>query len=596
MDRDSLERRLTEAGYSETAALALGATLRPEALDATIAAPTPSTRPRALPRLSIDLRDSIPGTANAGTPKMLDGADLEVVGLLGEGGMGRVLLARQHSLQRDVAVKTARELASAPAALAILAEGAINGRLEHPSIMPVHALGVDVAGRPAIVMKRVEGVAWSELAEDPSHPGWEGWDGDADDRLPGHLAIFGQVCNAVRYAHSRGVVHRDIKLDNVLIGRFGDVYLADWGVAAEMGTATPQLCGTPGYMAPEMVDGRAIDERTDVYLLGATLHEILTGQLRHAGASAVEALLRARESPPADYGEHVPPELGRLMNQACHVEPVERFADAGALREAVQDYLTHREAGAMADAGVERVARLEALLEEGARDESGLATIERTIAEARFGLEQSLERWPENARAAEARDRLMTIIEARRARAAELERTARERDPTVSVGARAAALLLFGIFGTTLTVFALMSSADPPPWALIFYPSAVLVATAVGVLLLRRRIMTTDYNRHFVYGLLLLLVILVGMRATGVWMGDTIDEHIVRDSWVMVAGFGLMGIALARWVFWVAAAYVLSVVLCIAMPAHSFQIFLAITTVVTFGAAYGQWRASREGA
>src|SRR6185295_6663298 len=98
--------------------------------------------------------------------------------------MGRVLLARQHSLAREVAVKTARDDTNLSAREAILWEGAISGQLEHPSIVPVHALGLDAAGRPALVMKRIEGVSWDALIADPAHPGWEGWEGTHKDRLP----------------------------------------------------------------------------------------------------------------------------------------------------------------------------------------------------------------------------------------------------------------------------------------------------------------------------------------------------------------------------------------------------------------------------
>ncbi|MBL8909961.1 MAG: serine/threonine protein kinase, partial [Archangium sp.] len=296
---------------------------------------------RALPSISVDLRELSTGVSATTS------ADLEVRGVIGEGGMGRVLLARQHSLIRDVAVKTSKATAGESARAAILLEGEITGSLEHPSIVPVHALGLDQSGQPAMVMKRIEGVAWDALMHDPRHADWEGWEGTPDDRLPGHLQILMQVCNALHFAHSRSVVHRDVKPQNVLIGRFGDVYLADWGVATQVGTKAQALCGTPAYLAPEMVNGTTVDARTDVYLLGSTLHLILTGQPRHPGSSVTESLMHARSSPAFTYGPTVPVELAALANRACHVEPSQRPESARAFKDALTRYVKHRDARAL---------------------------------------------------------------------------------------------------------------------------------------------------------------------------------------------------------------------------------------------------------
>src|SRR5207248_5943633 len=107
-------------------------------------------------------------------------------------------------------------------------------------------------------------------------PVWRDRGSAPGDRLGAHLEILMQVCNAAHFAHSRGIVHRDIKPQNVFIGRYGEVYLGDWGLAVrvEPRSQTRALCGTPAYMAPEMVVGGEVDARTDVYLLGATLHQI----------------------------------------------------------------------------------------------------------------------------------------------------------------------------------------------------------------------------------------------------------------------------------------------------------------------------------
>src|SRR5678816_383994 len=106
---------------------------------------------------------------------------------------------------------------------------------DSPNIIPVHALGRDEHGQPLIVMKRVEGVSWRELLLDDEHPGWQSREPSREARLVWHLQTLAQLCNAIAFAHSRGIVHRDIKPDNVMIGEFGEVYQLDWGVAVTVG-------------------------------------------------------------------------------------------------------------------------------------------------------------------------------------------------------------------------------------------------------------------------------------------------------------------------------------------------------------------------
>ena len=142
---------------------------------------------------------------------------------------------------------------------ALLREAVITGALEHPNIVPVHMLGRDEDGHPVLVMKRIQGQLWSELLGKAS--------------LDRHLEILKDICNALHYAHSRGVVHLDLKTQNVLIGEFGEVSLLDWGIARRLSDPAPGvMLGTPAYMASEMVSGEKLTPLTDVYLLGSTLH------------------------------------------------------------------------------------------------------------------------------------------------------------------------------------------------------------------------------------------------------------------------------------------------------------------------------------
>src|SRR5262249_21550559 len=133
--------------------------------------------------------------------------DLEIVGMLGEGGMGLVHLARQRSLGRDVAIKVVRPDAWDPrAAKALVDEATVMGHLEHPGIIPVHALGVDDRARPLLVMKRVEGVTWNELLRDPAHLAWARLDAPEGGQLAANVGVLMAVCNALAFAHRCGIV------------------------------------------------------------------------------------------------------------------------------------------------------------------------------------------------------------------------------------------------------------------------------------------------------------------------------------------------------------------------------------------------------
>ena len=590
VDEAEIERRLRDVAGPVPS---IAATLRRPSLDpasaATLAAPVvPARASRELPRLSVDLRGTL--DARESQPPPTRGADLEVRGVIGEGGMGRVFLAHQRSLDRDVAVKTTKDGAPEVARAALLAEGAITGRLEHPSIVPVHALGVDESGRPALVMKRIEGTSWLSLLRDPAHDGWEGWEGTALDRLPGHLAILSMIANAVHFAHSRGVVHRDIKPENVLIGRFGDVYLADWGVAARIGDSDTALSGTPGYMAPEMVIGRPVDARTDVYLLGATLHEILVGKLRHESPTALGALVSARRSLPFEYPASVPAELAELANQACHVEPERRPESAKAFRDSLTRYVAHRQSLALASAALERVERLEALAALKEPTDTQRAEMDRLAAEAQFGLDQAVSEWPGNTRAMDALARLTRLLEARRARSAELERAARERDPTVAWRARALALSFMAAGAAVIVSYAIASVDTPSPLQLVMLPALMFAVMSSGTLLFRTRILRTEFNRQLVLALHLAIALVLVGRVAGLFTYIEPAAHFARDCFAIAGVLGVTSIALLRWAGWVSLVYLAGGMVCTFAPEHAVNAF-GISSISGVGlAAALAWR------
>ena len=319
--------------------------------------------------------------------------DLVVQGLLGEGGMGVVELARQRSLQRDVAIKRARGGGDPVQRAALLREATFTGCLEHPSIVPVHALGTD-GEQPIMVMKRIEGASLRAIARDPTHPAWAAADGD---RVGFLIGVMGRVCDALELAHRRGVVHRDVKLDNVMVGELGEVYLLDWGVASRVGERHPPdaIAGTPAYMAPEMLTPETgeIDARTDVYLVGATLHDALVGKPRHAGDSLVAVMLSALESAPYDYGDAVPVELASVLARATHRDRDRRYASAAELKRALLGFLRHRAASELTEVAMQKLAEMERLL---ALEPREVGAIQAAYHACAFAFEHALREWPES--------------------------------------------------------------------------------------------------------------------------------------------------------------------------------------------------------
>ncbi len=337
---------------------------------------------------------------------------------IGRGGMGAVFVGHQLPLRRRVAVKrshpTGRDDRRAERSL--LREAFALGALEHPNVVPVYALGQGDDHRAMLVMKKVEGTAWSEFIEG-ALPVPEG-----HDALEWHLGVLMAVCNAIHYAHSKGILHRDIKPENVMIGDFGEAYLVDWGMVVSVADDDPlglpraadvhAPCGTPAYMAPEMVagDGDRLGPRTDVYLLGGCLHAILTGRPRHAGHEAIQVMASAFLSPPHDYGAYddVPASLAAIANRATAADPADRPESAEAFRAELADYLRYRHSATLTAEADARAAGLAALLGEPVGEREAGA-IHAHFSAARFGYEQALREWPENAA---ARDGLQGSLEA----------------------------------------------------------------------------------------------------------------------------------------------------------------------------------------
>ncbi len=322
---------------------------------------------------------------------------LEILGPIGEGGMGVVSLGRQVALGRKVAIKTLRDgHCHLENIESLLGEAWLAGSLEHPNIVPIYDLGLDEAGAPQLVMKRIEGETWSDLLADDEAARRHAL---GRDPLEFHLSVLIQVCNAVHYAHSREVVHRDLKPENVMVGHFGEVYVLDWGVATRPGPVQ-HVAGTLVYMAPEMLGGLGdLSARTDVYLLGAVLYEVLSGKAPHEGnsmQSMVSSIVLSSPRLPDD----APAELSALVTACMHRDPAHRPESAFDVRRALERFLEHRGAMAIAAQAEAKLADLEALLAEST-EKPDLIRVYNVFGECRFGFRQALRAWPENESARE---------------------------------------------------------------------------------------------------------------------------------------------------------------------------------------------------
>ncbi len=256
-------------------------------------------------------------------------ADGRYTGLtpIGTGGMGRVFAARDETLGREVAIKVSH----APAAGADLDqrlrhEAEVLARLEHPGIVPVHDIGHLADGRIFYVMKRVQGRTLVEHAP-------------LLTTESARLTVFERVAEAVAFAHAQGVVHRDLKPGNVMVGRFGEVLVMDWGVArlmAETRAALPAArVGTPGFMSPEQASGGAdaAGPASDVYALGA--------------------LLRGLFPEPA----RLPRRLRAIITKCLSPEPGGRYADAADLALDIARYRAGLAVDAMPETVFDRIGR-----------------------------------------------------------------------------------------------------------------------------------------------------------------------------------------------------------------------------------------------
>lgn len=389
------------------------ATLIPEQIPldprATLIAPQPAEAPatvvnpaaaqEAAEIYSQGLNTAIPprSVSRVDTPNQIQ--DYKVEEKLGAGAFGVVFSALQVPLDRSVAVKVLTDTDDAPPERRLrmknefLREAQFTGRLEHPNIVPVHDIGLTVNAdghaNPFYVMKQIRGKSWLETIRSNSRQD--------------NLKIFKSVINAIAFSHDQNIVHCDLKPDNVMVGEFGEVLVVDWGQAIDLSNPdTIRPGGTPAYISPEMArywcdlhlehkpESPARDEvgfRSDVYLLGALLFEIVTKSPPHVGEendSAYQIIRKAAKNEVFDYQRHTDDELMHIALAALRLGNREPIETIDGLSEAVRLYEDRL-------SSIELRHRAQKILK-SAKANSDYDEFQR----ARFGFEESIEKWEGN--------------------------------------------------------------------------------------------------------------------------------------------------------------------------------------------------------
>ena len=290
----------------------------------------------------------------------------DIAGEHARGGLGVILRAHDQHLERTVAIKEIGANADERASTRFVREALITARLQHPGIVPVYEAGRWPNGARFYAMKMVSGRTLREELK-------------AHDDLEGRLALVPSVlavAEAVGYAHAEGVIHRDLKPDNVMIGAFGETVVVDWGLAKDrrLGGEAPQpglyaqthaeathigaVIGTPAYMSPEQARGEDVDERADVWAIGAILYHLLAAHPPYVGApdSVIQRVANEPAPPLADKAPGAPRDLVAIVNKAMSRDPKARYANAKELAGDLSRFLTGQLVGARE---YNRLARIE---------------------------------------------------------------------------------------------------------------------------------------------------------------------------------------------------------------------------------------------
>jgi len=358
----------------------------------------PQAALEAAEEYSKGLHSLIPPRTIVQKEEVSDNSDYQILKRIGSGAYGTVFRAKHVPLERSVAIKllqnsTADEHHQERIKSEFLREAQFTGRLEHPNIVPIHDIGLTVSPKgkvnPFYVMKEIRGQSWHSEIKEKS--------------LRENLEVFKNIVNALGFAHSQNILHCDLKPDNVMLGEFGEVLVVDWGQAVDLAAAeTMRPGGTPAYISPEMAQywidtylfekknspARAkVGIRSDVYLLGALLFEIITGTAPHCkstGEPPYEIIRLAAKNHIVDYSDDVNGDLMHIALRALRATDGEHIETTGDLLIAIDQYEKR-------SLSIQLRQRAQQLLEQ-AKTEADYDHFQR----ARFSFEEAIEKWEGN--------------------------------------------------------------------------------------------------------------------------------------------------------------------------------------------------------
>ncbi len=301
---------------------------------------------------------------------------------LAKGGLGIVYAGSDVGLNRQIAVKFmhADRAGDATGREYFRLEAEVTGRLEHPGVIPLYGFGESKSGVPYYAMRLIDGQTLDATIKE--FYAQQALDGKFDNvQFRNMLQSFISVCKTIAYAHNRGIVHRDIKPDNVMLGRYGETIVVDWGLALPVAreerfrmsgenTLVPlsgsssrgshHAAGTPAYMSPEQASNLAAAPASDIYSLGSTLFKILTGVAPVTGDSLTEIrtkILEGRIPKPSELNAALDPALDAICKKSMAVQPQDRYATALELATEVERYLADEPVAAYTESSTERLGR-----------------------------------------------------------------------------------------------------------------------------------------------------------------------------------------------------------------------------------------------
>jgi len=308
------------------------------------------------------------------TGTYVDDEDYTILESIDEGAMGEILVARDNKLNRTVAYKKIHaHVAEIPSYLGrFYLEAQVTAQLQHPNIVPVYGL---MANDKSVgyAMKLIDGITLKDLVRETQEQYVELGHPDEHHTLHARLEHFLKVCDAMHYAHRKGVIHRDLKPLNIMIGPYNEVYVMDWGIAKTIDidkdmfgdktiavgheevddddkTKMGQVMGTPAYMSPEQAEGEhdILDHRSDLFALGLILFELVTFHRAYNGKNTDEVMMKARRGaidPPPSYGKQddAQEQLLAIVKKATQYMPEDRYSTVAEFADDIRRFI-HGEA------------------------------------------------------------------------------------------------------------------------------------------------------------------------------------------------------------------------------------------------------------